>query len=410
MIKLRPYQKQIVTQGAELVTRYGFCYLAMEVRTGKTLTSLSICHSLNVVNALFITKKKAMSSIESDMQKLGEPFKLTVINYESLHKIDLVNIDMIICDEAHGMGAFPKPSKRALQVKKLIEKNKPYVILLSGTPTPESYSQMYHQVYAIPNNPYKKYKNFYRFCDDYVNVKERIINSLRIRDYSDGLLTILDEMKPYTISYSQKQAGFVVQTQEKILEVQMKPETYNLATRLKKDLVVQGKEEVILADTPVKLMQKLHQIYSGTIIFESGNSMIVDNSKAEFIKRKFKNKKIAIFYKFKKELDVLKETFLESITTDIGVFKDTNKNIALQIVSGREGISLRHAEALVYFNIDFSATSYWQSRDRMTTKNRMYNKIYWVFSNKGIEKKIYKAVVKKKDYTLKHFKRDLLSL
>ena len=107
-------------------------------------------------------------------------------------------------------------------------------------------------------------------------------------------------MKPYTIRYSQKEAGFVVQTQEKILEVQMKPETYNLATRLKKDLVVQGKEEVILADTPVKLMQKLHQIYSGTIIFESGNSMIVDNSKAEFIKRKFKNKKIAIFYKFKK--------------------------------------------------------------------------------------------------------------
>jgi|TARA_R100001460_G_scaffold82033_1_gene122994 hypothetical protein len=410
MIKLRPYQKKIVTQGVDLVTRYGFCYLAMEVRTGKTLTSLSICQRLKVVNALFITKKKAISSIESDMQKLGEPFKLTVINYESLHKVDLVNIDVIICDEAHGMGAFPKPSKRALQVKKLIEKNKPYVMLLSGTPTPESYCQMYHQVYGIPNNPYKKYKNFYRFCDDYVNVKERIINSLRIRDYSNGLLTILDEMKPYTISYSQKEAGFVVKTEEKILEVQMKPETYNLATRLKKDLVVQGKEEVILADTPVKLMQKLHQIYSGTIIFESGNSMVVDNSKAEFIKRKFKNKKIAIFYKFKKELDVLKETFLESITTDIGVFKDTNKNIALQIVSGREGISLRHAEALVYFNIDFSATSYWQSRDRMTTKNRMYNKIYWVFSNKGIEKKIYKAVVKKKDYTLKHFKRDLLSL
>ena len=46
----------------------------------------------------------------------------------------------------------------------------------------------------------------------------------------------------------------------------------------------------------------------------------------------------------------------------------------------------------------------------MTTKNRMYNEIYWVFSNKGIEKKIYKTVVKKKDYTLKHFKRDLLSL
>jgi len=64
----------------------------------------------------------------------------------------------------------------------------------------------------------------------------------------------------------------------------------------------------------------------------------------------------------------------------------------------------------VYYNIDFSATSYWQSRDRMTTKDRLENKIYWIFSNGGIEDMVYKAVSKKKDYTLSHFKRDLLIL
>ena len=71
---------------------------------------------------------------------------------------------------------------------------------------------------------------------------------------------------------------------------------------------------------------------------------------------------------------------------------------------------MKEAECLVYYNIDFSATSYWQSRDRMTTKERLKNNIYWVFSKNGIEKEIYKAVIKKKDYTLTHFKRDLLSL
>jgi hypothetical protein len=92
------------------------------------------------------------------------------------------------------------------------------------------------------------------------------------------------------------------------------------------------------------------------------------------------------------------------------VFNTTPRSIALQIVSGREGISLKKAECLVYYNIDFSATSYWQSRDRMTTKDRLENKIYWVFSRTGIEKQIYKAVVKKKDYTLNHFKKDLVTL
>ena len=179
---------------------------------------------------------------------------------------------------------------------------------------------------------------------------------------------------------------------------------------LKKDLVVQGKEEVILADTAVKLMTKVHQLCSGTVKFESGNSKVLDLTKAKFIKKKFKGKKIGIFYKFKEELNALKEVFGDDLCTELTDFTDSDKSIALQIVSGREGISLRQAAALVYYNIDFSATSYWQSRDRMTTKDRLKNDVYWIFSRGGIEHEIYKAVIKKKDYTLNHFKRDLLTL
>ena len=46
----------------------------------------------------------------------------------------------------------------------------------------------------------------------------------------------------------------------------------------------------------------------------------------------------------------------------------------------------------------------------MTTKERLESDVYWIFSEEGIEKKIYSAVSKKKDYTIRHFKRDLLSL
>ena len=46
----------------------------------------------------------------------------------------------------------------------------------------------------------------------------------------------------------------------------------------------------------------------------------------------------------------------------------------------------------------------------MTTKDRTKNEVYWIFSKRGIEDQIYKAVVNKKDYTLNHFKKDLLNL
>jgi len=410
MIKLRDYQKVNVNKALDVLKVNDFVYLAMEVRTGKTLTSLSIADPI-ANNVLFVTKKKAISSIQKDYELLKPGFSLLVINYESLHKLPKDSWDVVILDEAHSMGAFPKPSKRAKQVRDLIRKQKCKVILLSGTPTPESYSQMYHQVYAIPGNPFIEYKNFYRFCDDYVNVTSRKINGFDIKDYSGGKKEILDLMKPYTIAYTQAEAGFESKIEEEILTVRMKPITYSLCSRLKKDQVIEGVDEVILADTGVKMMTKLHQMYSGTVKFESGNSKVIDTTKAEFIKDKFSNNKIGVFYKFKEELNALMEVFGDDLCTQLDHFDNGNyKVIALQIVSGREGISLRNADFIVFYNIDFSATSYWQARDRMTTKDRKFNKVYWIFSEKGIEHDIYKAVSQKKNYTLSHFKRDLLSL
>ena len=410
-VQWRDYQSDIIGRATNILKAKHFVYLAMEVRTGKTLTSLGICEKMGAENVLFLTKKKAVQSISDDYDKLCPiRFTLFTINYESMHKAPNLKWDLIVCDEAHSLGAFPKPNKRSKAVRDLIIKTRAKVILLSGTPTPESYSQMYHQIYGIKGNPFANFKNFYRFSDRFVDVRERKINGLMIKDYSKGRQEILDAVKPFTISLTQKEAGFVTETTEEVLEVKMLDTTYNLANKLKKDLVVEGSDEVVLADTPVKLMMKLHQIYSGSVKFESGNSKILDYSKAEFIKEHFKGKKIGIFYKFKEELNALKKVFGDELVTELSPFEQTNKNIALQIVSGREGISLRHADCLVYYNIDFSATSYWQSKDRMTTKERLKNKVYWIFSKGGIETEIYKAVTKKKDYTLRHFKRDLLSL
>jgi hypothetical protein len=405
-ITFRDYQFDIIRKGTDIINNFGFAYLAMEVRTGKTLTSLGIAERINSSNVLFLTKKKAISSIQKDYEMLNPPYHLTVTNYESLHKIENTDWDLIICDEAHSMGAIPKPSKRAVQVKDLIAKTKANVILLSGTPTPESYSQMYHQIYGIPKNPFKEFKSFYRFCDKFVIVKTKMINGLVINDYSNGMYTIVEEMDKFTINYTQAEAGFVAKTIEEIFEVELKESTYKLIKKLSRDLVVQGKEEVILGDTPVKLMSKIHQLYSGTVKFESGKSMVIDTTKAEFIKEQFMGCQIGIFYKFKEELVALQQIFEDELTTDLDEFNATYKNIALQIVSGREGISLKKAEYLVYYNIDFSATSYWQSKDRMTTKERLENQVFWIFAKGGIEHEIYKAVTKKKDYTLAHFKKD----
>ena len=69
-MQFRDYQQDIINRGVDIVSTHGFLYLAMEVRTGKTLTSLGICERLNIENVLFLTKKKAMSSISDDLDKM----------------------------------------------------------------------------------------------------------------------------------------------------------------------------------------------------------------------------------------------------------------------------------------------------------------------------------------------------
>lgn len=188
----------------------------------------------------------------------------------------------------------------------------------------------------------------------------------------------------------------------------MQPVTYNVISRLKRDLVVTSSDgRVILADTSVKLQQKIHQLGSGTIKFEDGSAKIIDYSKANVIKEKFSDYKIGIFYKYKEELTMLKEVFGDKLTTELDEFNQTDKWIAYQYLSGREGINLSKADYLVMFSIDFSATTYFQARDRMTTKDRLKNEIFWLLSTKTLDTKIYKAVMNKRSYTNTLFKKDV---
>ncbi len=403
-MELRNYQTDLSEKACELLTCYKLAYLAMEVRTGKTLTALNAASLYGSRSVLFLTKLKAFSSIQADYDQFGFNFKLTVANNESVHKIK-GQFDLIIIDEAHRLGAYPKPSVSTKLIKEKFS-HLP-IIFLSGTPTPESYSQIYHQLWVSDSSPFNAYKNFYKWAKDFVKVYQVNMGYGLINVYKNADKSLIDQ---YTtkifLTYTQERAGFTTEVKENVLTCKMKDSTYNICNKLLVDKVLEGKDEVVLGDTAVKLQNKLHQIYSGTVKFESGNSMVLDNTKALFIKKTFQNKKIAIFYKFKAEWDMLNDVFGDSLTDNLDVFNATDKNIALQIVVGREGISLANADYLVYLNIDFSAVSYWQSRDRLTTMSRATNNIFWIFSEGGIEPKIYDSVIKKKNYTLSRFKKD----
>ena len=402
-MKLRPYQEEISTKAKDIVQKYGIVLLSLEVRTGKTIISLETIKKLWKKKALFVTKKKAISSIESDYSHYNDFFILQVTNYESIHKVIDKDFDIIILDESHVLSAFPKPSGRHKNVKKMFG-HLP-MILLSGTSTPESYSQFFHQFFTQKYWVWVKYKNFYDWCRSWYVKVYQIRTSYGMAQQYDraNYDKIMRDIKHLIITFTQKEAWFTTSVQEEVLYVKMSDKVYDCVKRLQKDKVIESKDDVLLADTMVKEKSKIHQIYSWTVKLESWRIVLLDDTKARFIKERFKNNKIAIFYNFKWEKELLYKVFWDTITDDLDEFNTTDKNICLQIVSWREGISLKKAEFLVYYNISFSAVSYWQSRDRLTTMERKENTIYWVFTEGWLEDDIYKAVMNKKSFTTKMY-------
>jgi hypothetical protein len=416
MMKLRPYQREIVERGSDILLSNSILYLAMEVRTGKTITAFSIAEKVKALSVLFVTRKKAMTSIEKDFESVKFAFELDLINYESLHKLtsdEIEEFDLIICDEAHCLGAFPLPSERTKQLRDIVGNR--LLILLSGTPTPESWSQLYHQLYISAHSPWKQYRNFYGWAKDFVTVKKRYIYNREINDYTNAdRQKIESDTKHLFISFTQEEAGFEQMVEEEVIEVQMSAKTYVAADRLRKDKVLKTSEGMVIADTAVKVMSKLQQMYSGTVIIDetdSGESIsqVFDVTKAETIRDKFIGQKIAIFYKFKAEEMAIRSVFGTRVVDTPESFNMSGDSAVYisQIQSGREGINLSSADCLVMYNIDFSAVSYWQARARLQSKDRTKPaKVYWVFAKGGIEFKIYERVKDKKDYTLHHFKKD----
>lgn len=465
MMNLRDYQQPKVEQVSQILMDKGICLMAFECRTGKTISSLFAAHNVGAKSVLFVTPKKAIPSIQHDYDamKADNPylFSISITNPESIlasfkkaeklafdivcNKYPTVSrkgvkfkgqlnvekdrqlslllpylaegIDTIIIDECHRLSAFPRPSGAQECIRKMAKGKK--VLLLSGTPNPESHSMFFHEFQISDNSPWARYKNFYAWAKDgYVNIQDKMVNGFKVPDYSNGNKDlILRDISDYTVTLTQQEAGFESKINEQQLFVKMKPLTENLIRSLKRFRVVNieniqleqtrrpadGSNDPteLAAETAADLLNKIHQLSGGTIKIDDGY-YIVDRSKAEFLADKFKGHHYCVFYSYKAERDLLKAVLGSSVTEDWQTFQADPTSIFIgQIRSVREGIRLDTADFSVFYSMEYSYVSYAQGIARIVSKERTdIATIYFLTSQCRIEKMILDCVHDKKDFTL----------
>lgn len=227
------HQTEISLQAYELLKRYGWVYLAMQERTGKTLTSILVAEMSKCTNILVITKAKALKGDDDKdivsakggwagalnlylkVKSVNQVWKTatktyTIVNYESIHKIS-GKYDLVIIDEAHSkIAAYPKVSLTWNKVY-AFTKGKP-VIYLSATPSAQSHSQLFHQLKLCTFSPWAKYKNFYDWFTAYgIPEVKRIGGGQQIVVYDKCRDDLIQKIKDtFFISYTRKQLGFKV--------------------------------------------------------------------------------------------------------------------------------------------------------------------------------------------------------
>jgi hypothetical protein len=401
-MELYEHQEELINQAKPILRKYKLVYIAAETRTGKTLAAIHLLKD-DFKKILVVTKKKAISSWNSDI-KLSKVKNFDVINYESIHKMDSKEYDVIVLDEAHSIGSYPKPSQRAKQLKEMAKDKS--IVYLSATPSAETYSQIFHQLWVSSFTPFEE-KSFYQWYKNYGEDDSIFINGMFIKQYkaSHGEM-IMDMINHLIVTMTKEKANFDVFVNEKIHQVEVNENYLNALDYFRNNRIITIDENEIVAETSASALNKLHQLNGGTIKVDDKLSLIVSNHKVNYIKENLGNdEKIVILCNYIKERDLLL-TRLANSTDEVEKFKSESfKYFIGHIKTFSEGVDFSYADSMIIYSLNFSATTYLQSKERLANKKRTKPiVVHYLFTKGGIDEHIYQAVSNKMNFTNSYYK------
>lgn len=404
------HQVELAEQGYEILKKNAICYLAMEERTGKSLTAILIAEQAKVIKVLIVTKKKALP----DWQKLLNEYDCTkyykAVNYHQVKNLDDKDWDLIILDEAHNyISAFPKKSKIWVELRYLT-KEKP-IIYLSATPHAQSRGQLYHQLALSDWSPWRGCHDYNAWHNIYGEPYTKWINSRSI-DMWDRVddKRIQAVTQHLFITKTRKELNFVHEPVDKLHYVSLTDETKKLYNQILKDKVYLVDKYEIVCDTVMKLRTSLHQLEGGVAktsipsINRNGTPVLKDiylqlsnDEKIQYIKEHWGDTtNIVIMYNYIAEGEKLAKAFKHARI--------------LQATSNAEGIDLHKVDNLIIYSQDFSTARHTQRRARQANLYRTDPiTVHFLLVKKGISEEVYNTVsINKQNYVDSVFTGDKL--
>lgn len=447
MFKLHNYQEY----AKDFILENKKCGLFLDMGLGKTVTSLTAIDILmndylDIGKVLVIAPKNVAENTWTDEVQKWEHLrglKVTCISGTAVKRrkaldeeADIYTVsrdnvvwlvdelkkdwkfDTLIIDE---LSSFKNPSSKRFKKLKTVTPFFDRVIGLTGTPAPNSYMDLWSQIYLLDRGE-RLGKNITAFRRQFFNAYSR---GMYVEyELKEGAKEKIDDLIS-DICVSMKSKDYLKDLKEPII-IDYKVKLDNKEFKLYRDMAKEAVAEVTENDKVVALSaavvtNKLLQMASGTVYGEDKKPFKIHERKLETladILEQAQNENILVFYNFQSDLENILLKFPEAKKFEGGEdIRNWNsgkiKMLLLHPASAGHGLNLQQGGSIiVWYGLTWSLELYLQANARLVRQGQKeVVRIYRLVTEHTVDERVIETLNGKKhkqDELLEKLKADLL--
>ncbi|QGZ15873.1 DEAD/DEAH box helicase [Elizabethkingia phage TCUEAP1] len=297
--------------------------------------------------------------------------------------------DMVIIDES---SSFKNPSSNKFKALKVAIVSVPRVVLLTGTPTPNSLIDIWSQMYLLDRGERlgKTVTQFKKTFFTEGRSKGHIVYDYRIKDQAEHVIHHL--IGDICISMKAKDYLSLPPRIDNYIKIQMPPDILKKYKDFERDQILtleynDGTGEII-ANSAAAVSNKLLQFNGGAVFDADRNVNVIHSLKLEALEEIVEaneGKPILVAYAFTHERDRILEHFKKKIKVVQLAGEDTINDwnagkidmLIMHPASGGHGLNIQKGgNIMVWYGMNWSLELYQQFRARLDRQGQTAEKVF----------------------------------
>lgn len=324
------------------------------------------------------TEKQRIAALkaEADIYMINRDNVVWLYNY--LYNTDAIRMfDAIVVDES---SSFKSAKSQRFKALRKLTMRCPRVIILTGTPAPNGLMDLWSQIYLLDQGQrlgrtITEYRNRY-FTPG--RCKGHVVYDWMLKEGAEDL--IYKAIGDICVSMRAIDHLPMPERIDNVIEIEMDEATSKLYKELKKNYLIELKDEIITAATAGVLCNKLLQLSNGALYIKSDSMKndyeVVHNLKIEALEEVMESNPevpILVFYSFKSDLDRLKKHFAKikpKTLDDDNAYEDWNSGMVRLLLANPasmgHGLNMQSGgNIIVWFGLTYNLELYQQANARL---------------------------------------------